>query len=509
VDVLQLAADNEDNAVTELVDGITIDVVADQTNNASSFELANGGTLNIVLNGDGIDGGLGDTEGLDVGAAIFNVSELTISAVDLGATTDTLEVGGITSTVQLGDDDYFDKLTLSAEDGTLAVDDDVTVVRASETSSDTDFAVDLSGAGDITVSNLDLATNDGGAGTALEITDLDITSADGGAYTFTLVDMGGGAGDAVSIDLAGAGDATLTEVSVEADEDITITSNGGGDATENEISEFTNQTGDITVTGSHDLSLGDVTAIDIGDGDNLDASAFTGDLEVIFGGAGGDSVTVTGGSGENTLTGGAEDATIIGGASDDTIEGNGGADTITTNGGSDTIVFDAGADGVDTYTDFDFGDAVDVIQGTASADIDQIGGGRADAVSTAFDGGNVEIADLAADTAAGGGDADIFVISDALDQASVALNDTAANIEQAIADQLSDGTDFLANAGGGADEGAFVLIQNDGTGGSDGFFLAEVRDSDTPDTETVAAEVNLIGIFEGTDALNAAAADFV
>jgi hypothetical protein len=328
VDVLQLAADNEDNAVTELVDGITIDVVADQnTTGAPSFELANGGTLNIALDG----AQLGDDEGLSQGVDIANVSELALSATGVAGGEDA-DVAGVTSDVQLGDDSFFDKLTLSADAGELELNGAVVVDRASETSSDTDFAVDLSGAGDITVDDLDLATNDGGAGTALEITDLDINAADGGAYTFTLVDMGGGAGDAVSVDLAGAGDTTLTEVTATADEDITITSNGGGAATENVVGGFTNQTGDITVTGSHDLSIGDDTAIDIGGGNSLDASDFTGDLEVIFDSDAGDNVTVTGGSGDDTIAGGAANDTIdLGAGGTDTVQvayGGAGEDTI-------------------------------------------------------------------------------------------------------------------------------------------------------------------------------------
>jgi S-layer protein len=84
-----------------------------------------------------------------------------------------------------------------------------------------------------------------------------------------------------------------------------------------------------------------------------------------------DSVTITGGAGDDVLTGNVHADTIVGGAGDDRIDGGGALDTLTGGEGADTFVLDTNANGTTfaTVTDFSttdtsasgaVGDSIDV-----------------------------------------------------------------------------------------------------------------------------------------------------
>lgn len=78
--------------------------------------------------------------------------------------------------------------------------------------------------------------------------------------------------------------------------------------------------------------------------------------------------TLTGGAGNDILRGGAGNDTLIGGAGSDILFGGSGDDTYTGGTGQDLVIFDVldqidstAGNGVDTFTDFDFGETGDQV----------------------------------------------------------------------------------------------------------------------------------------------------
>ncbi len=97
----------------------------------------------------------------------------------------------------------------------------------------------------------------------------------------------------------------------------------------------------------------------------LDASKDTSAVR-LYGYEGND--TLTGGAGNDILRGGAGDDTLSGGAGDDILVGGSGNDTYTGGTGQDLVIFDVldqidstAGNGVDTFTDFDFGETGDQV----------------------------------------------------------------------------------------------------------------------------------------------------
>ena len=101
----------------------------------------------------------------------------------------------------------------------------------------------------------------------------------------------------------------------------------------------------VIITGNQDLVAGAWTGANT---DNIDASAFTGDLTVSSAIAG---AVINGGSGDDTLTGGAGIQILNGNEGTDTLTGAAGADQLTGGAGADTFVVVI-ADVPDTIIDF-------------------------------------------------------------------------------------------------------------------------------------------------------------
>ena len=81
--------------------------------------------------------------------------------------------------------------------------------------------------------------------------------------------------------------------------------------------------------------------------------------DLIFGNAGNDSIT--GGGGTDLLVGGAGNDTVTGGTGDDVVVGGTGNDILTGGGGNDRFVFaEAGPTNVDTITDHNSKDVIDL-----------------------------------------------------------------------------------------------------------------------------------------------------
>jgi len=112
--------------------------------------------------------------------------------------------------------------------------------------------------------------------------------------------------------------------------------------------------------GSVTYSLNGGASNPIRAGDSAD-NTLTGGLgrDLIFGNAGND--TITGGGGTDLLVGGAGNDRITGGTGDDVIVGGTGNDILTGAGGNDRFVFaEAGPSNVDTITDHNTKDVIDL-----------------------------------------------------------------------------------------------------------------------------------------------------
>jgi Ca2+-binding RTX toxin-like protein len=218
-------------------------------------------------------------------------------------------------------------------------------------------------------------------------------------------------------DIKGAAAGTLT---LDPFETITINSTGGTTAASNSISILTSSAAKkIIVVGDRDLTLSDFTS----SGPNLktlDASAFTGKLNM-----GrtltGTNITVFGGSGDDTLVGGAGNDSIVGGAGNDNINVSaGGNNTVDGGLGNDSIT---GGTGNDVITG---GEGNDTIVGAAGND--KLLGGPGDDVFIINTWSHI----TSADTIDGGDGTDVISTTDT----TVTLNSTdtsgISNVEKLL-----------------------------------------------------------------------------
>ena len=123
----------------------------------------------------------------------------------------------------------------------------------------------------------------------------------------------------------------LLNVSLANEETITINSLGGS----NFIGTLTDTAAKVVnITGSKNLSINSMTSAVM---TTLDASAMTGDLNIV-GNSNDVASTITGGSGNDSLIGGTKADVISGGAGNDQITGAAGVDNLSGGAGNDTFV---------------------------------------------------------------------------------------------------------------------------------------------------------------------------
>lgn len=127
----------------------------------------------------------------------------------------------------------------------------------------------------------------------------------------------------------------------------------GGDAqgdTLNAIEDAIGSAFDDTIIGSDGANV-----LQGGAGNDAIHGGSDASADSILGGDGKDLITETGGAGSNdTISGGAGSDTISAGGGADTIAGGTGDDQLTGGDGNDVFVYSPG-DGLDTITDFNFG----------------------------------------------------------------------------------------------------------------------------------------------------------
>ncbi|MBK1735073.1 hypothetical protein CKO15_07195 [Halorhodospira abdelmalekii] len=340
---IALIADNGANNLEELASGTTV-YVLDNQGGEPTFKNADGGDLNIVLDGsDDLGYGLADTEGLNSGVELENVDHATISAVNQDESGETVDVSGIKAK---DDGDWLlDSLTLEAEDSadTLKVDGEI---RIDADVKDHAFTLNFAGAGaiDLENNNLDLvsgaeqipyltlnsevdidsldgvtigADDDDAAATVTfegsgdiatgsndtafdahthDVEDLTLTAEGSGSY-----EIGGddglevGADDQdIDIHLAGSGELTLSVLDADNMNSGVLTldtGEDGGDYTLEDINDLDTNADDdeLVITGESDLTLGvfdedgdPETGFTLADTEGVDASGLEGELTAFF-----------------------------------------------------------------------------------------------------------------------------------------------------------------------------------------------------------------------------------
>jgi len=249
----------------------------------------------------------------------------------------------------------------------------------------------------------------------------------------------------------------------------------------------------------YDLTLNDANFVSVTGATITHSTSGTGFLTVDASAEDDSTFDITGTGAGDVITAGDLADTVDGGAGADTITGGTGNDSLTGGTGADIFIIANATDGVDRFADFDWGGSADTLTLTLGATIaDAVG--NAGAVNIGVDAGDVAVATLAADTAVGGavtGELEVFATGGADSLVSVTSSSTDAELEAAAAVQLADGA-ADANANMATGEGSLYLMTNDTD-----YFLFSYLATGTGAGVTEAAEMNLLGIFTGTDGANA------
>jgi len=272
---------------------------------------------------------------------------------------------------------------------------------------------------------------------------------------------------------ADAASATHASITVNKMETVNIESIANSALTNtNTITLLTVQNNtEINITGDADLDMTTATGTEL----TVIGSSATGDLDITVV-AGNDTITT--GSGDDTIDGAAGIDTIVAGAGDDSITGGAGDDILTGGTGQDTFVFVTATDGMDTIKDFTAGTGGDIYDTDFATENDFV----VDAIDTAA--GSVKL-----DTSTGG----VFVVDGTL-RASITDYTDGAEVIAAISD-----AGLTIDAA--ADKALLALTDGGNT------YVYEVIEA-SAGTTIEAAEITLVGVWEGVTATNLVDANF-
>ena len=356
-------------------------------------------------------------------------------------------------------------------------------------------------------------------------------ASDGSAATTIVVagaSLAGRNSDAISVILgaatsgAGAAFDTLTIANVET---VNIASSRTGTivaADTNTLGLVADNAVNIVVTGNVDVNL---TAALAGAAlQTIDGTANTNGLTASTAGAAQGIVikgsltaanTLTGGAGGDLITGGSGVDAIVGGAGADIMNGGEGADTLTGDAGNDTynvtettaaiddVVFEAAAtNGVDTVNGFAAGAGIDTVSLSKANTESQTGATANDVLTFATEAVALVTGGAAYVLASATATKSIIEITTTLDNAvTLSSTSTGADLLQALssdttaAGSITVGTDL--------DIGFLVVYQNSNA------YLFHYVDSATAGVATLAADIRLIGVFNGITAGDFASGDFI
>lgn len=292
-----------------------------------------------------------------------------------------------------------------------------------------------------------------------------------GLGTIAISNAVGESATTIAIDNQSATAQTITAVNLTGITQVALSSTGKAGNTITALGN--NDNSNIVITGSADLKIANALA-GTSTGSKVDASAFTGKLEV---------------------TGSSKADILIGGSGNDTITGGNGDDTINlTAGGSDTIVFSAAAsNGKDTISGFTAGTGGDLAKVENTDTTASTGSG-----SIAYATHNVVLVNGAAYSLAGAdigteSGAQTFASSDVIEL--VGGNEAAANLDAA-----TDGSELLKYLGS-TNAATQISVANNG----DKAFLvaydngkAYLYHADAGADNAIGAnEITLVGVFDG------------
>lgn len=283
--------------------------------------------------------------------------------------------------------------------------------------------------------------------------------------------------DTVSITASGD-DAAVTADNIVADgvETLNLTADTGSATTTINALGHQDWTA-LNIDGGSDVSITSAAgAANVNS--KVDGSSATGDLTLNFSASTTNGINIQGGSGNDTITGG---------GSDDILTGNAGNDEFN--------LAAAGTAGVDTVTDFASGDTVafaaaDTTAGTTSG---------ADAVFASEDtalvtGGGAFALD--SDTATN----DVIELTTTLDDdVTLSASSTGADLLQALS---SDGTAASGITVGAANDASMLAVYQNGNA-----YLFNIAEGNS-DTEAVAGDITLAGVFNDVEAGSFASGDF-